>query len=340
MTYLHRLLETLRGRGHEVDSLLAELGVAPEATIDPNGWVALPTFAQALHRGAELARDPGLGLELGLSLKPTAHSWYGYALMTAATVRQACELGIRFLDVRLTPWRVTLFTEGDTAVMQFEERYELAPSRQLMVDAFLAGAVRMAEFLHGQSLARSELEFYATFPRPAYYPRFADRLPRTYHDCPVMQARHPAAWLDRPILLADRHTNHEAVRVLEQALHTIEPDDWVASTRAMLTDRRNGYLDLDAGAAKLGLSSRSLRRHLRARGTTYRELREAARREAATSLIATGRSSLEVIARQLGYGDVAAFSRAFQRWTGESPATYRQRSRLDATPRGAERSRL
>jgi AraC-like DNA-binding protein len=327
MTYLHRLLETLRGRGHDVGSLLEEIGVAPELTIDPNGWVALPTFGEALHRGAELTGDPGLGLELGLSLKPTAHSWYGYAVMTAATVRQACELGIRFLDVRLTPWRVTLFTEGETAVMQFTERYELAPSPQLMVDAFLGGAVRLAEFLHGHSLAGSELEFYATFPRPAHHARFADLLPRTHYDCPVMQARHPAAWLDRPVLLADRQTNHEAVCVLEQALHTIEPDDWVASTRAMLTDPRNGYLDLDAGAAKLGISSRSLRRHLRARGTTYREVRETARREAATTLVATARSSIEAVARQLGYGDVAAFSRAFQRWTGESPSTYRQKSR-------------
>lgn len=327
MAYLQRLLQLVERRGCAVDELLAEVGMSREVTADANGWVALATISDVLYRSATLVNDPSLGFELGLSLQPTAHSWYGYALMTASTVREACELGIRFMDVRLAPWRVTLSIEADTAVMLFEERYELGPARQIALDTFLGGVVRMAEFLHGHTLAGSPLEFYATYPKPAYYARYADRLPRIHYDCAVMQARHPAAWLDRPVALADRLTNREAVTVLEQALHTIAPDDWVGQTRAMLADPNNGYPDLDAGAIKLDVSARTLRRHLHARGTTYRELREIARRDAAGTLVATARTSIDAVARKLGYADVAAFSHAFQRWTGESPSDYRRRHR-------------
>ncbi|MEP6863071.1 MAG: AraC family transcriptional regulator ligand-binding domain-containing protein [Deltaproteobacteria bacterium] len=327
MTYLQRLLQLVERRGCAVDELLAELGLAREVTENANGWIALATFSDALHRAAMRARDPSLGLELGLSLQPTAHSWYGYALMTASTVRDACELGMRFLDVRLDFWRVTLSIEDDTAVMQFEQRCDLGPDRQMLLDAFLGAAMRLAEFLHGHPLAGSAFEFYATYPRPAYYARYADQLPRIHHDCAVMQARHPAAWLDRSVALADGLTNREAVTVLEEELHTIAPDDWVGLTRAMLADPKNEYPDLDAGANKLGVSARTLRRHLQARGTTYRELREHARRDAASKMIATARTSIDTVARKLGYADLAAFSHAFQRWTGESPSDYRRRHR-------------
>jgi AraC-like DNA-binding protein len=327
MAYMQRLLELLACRGCAVDDFLVEIGMERALTESANGWVALSTFSDALYRGAMLANDPSIGLDLGLSLQPTAHSWYGYALMTASTVRDACELGIRFLDVRLAPWRVELSTEGDTAVMQFEERYELGPARQILLDAFLGGVVRMAEFLHGHTLADSPLEFHATYAKPAYYAFYADRLPQTYYDCAVMQARHPAEWLGRPVALADGLTNREAVTVLEQALHTIAPDDWVGRTRAMLADPNHGYPDLNDGALKLGTSARTLRRHLQAKGTTYRELRETARRDAASAFVATARSSLEAVGRKLGYADLAAFSNAFQRWTGESPSDYRRRHR-------------
>jgi hypothetical protein len=36
---------------------------------------------------------------------------------------------VRYLSVRLAPWRVTLFTESDTAVMQFEENFDLGTAR-------------------------------------------------------------------------------------------------------------------------------------------------------------------------------------------------------------------
>ena len=44
----------------------------------------------------------------------------------------------------------------------------------------------------------------------------------------------------------------------------------------------------------------------------------------ATSLLSRTDYSLEQIADELGYSDVANFSRAFKRWSGRSPSNWRK----------------
>jgi AraC-like DNA-binding protein len=327
MPYLARLVQLAGERGVAIDDLIAGTSLQVERIGDGEAWVALPTFAQVLSRAAALTRDPGLGLELGLETKPTSHSWYGFALITARTVRDACELGIKYLSLRLPPWRLSLFTECDTAVMRFEEKQNLGEARLLVLEAFLGGALRMGEFLHGHSFADPNVEFRASYSRPAHHARFAGQLPPIVYDCPVTEVRHPAAWLDRPLMLSDRDANREVTTVLDRELQDLAPDDWVSRARSMLADPRNAYPDLVAGAAMLGVSERTLRRQLRDRGVTYRRMREDARRDAALARIAKSQASLETLARSLGYAHVAAFSRAFQRWTGESPSDYRRKTR-------------
>ena len=44
----------------------------------------------------------------------------------------------------------------------------------------------------------------------------------------------------------------------------------------------------------------------------------------ATSLLSRTDYTLEQIADELGYSDVANFSRAFKRWSGRSPSSWRK----------------
>jgi len=326
MPYLARVVTHVGERGVAPDTLLAGTPVASKHLAEPDGWVAFRTFVDVLLRAARLTGDPGLGLRLGLDTKPTANSWYGYALITASTVRDACELGIKYLAGWLCPWRVCLFVERDTAVMRFEEKLDLGEARQLVLEYFLGGAIRMSEFLHGHALAGSSLVFRASFPRPAHHAQFASQLPAVIYDCPVMEARHPASWLDRPLMLGDPNANRKAIAELERQVDGVA-GDWTGRARALLADARNAYPDLAAAAKRLGLSERTLRRRLRDEGVTYRELREEARREAAVTRVARSRGPLASLARELGFASLAAFSRAFLRWTGEVPSMYRRKLR-------------
>jgi len=80
-------------------------------------------------------------------------------------------------------------------------------------------------------------------------------------------------------------------------------------------------------AATLGLNVRTLQRRLTKAGVVYSRLVEEVRLETAARLLEHRDLRLAKISSALGYSDPAHFTRAFARWTGTTPRTYRQRGK-------------
>ncbi len=85
----------------------------------------------------------------------------------------------------------------------------------------------------------------------------------------------------------------------------------------------DGYPDIDLVAECIDLNARTVQRRLAADGTTFRELVERYRFDAAKRLLKQREFSSVDVAMQLGYTDASSFSRAFRRWTSVSPRQYR-----------------
>lgn len=90
--------------------------------------------------------------------------------------------------------------------------------------------------------------------------------------------------------------------------------------RARLPD---GPPPMTEAARRLGLSERTLRRRLGALGTTWEQLVDATREAAARELVRGSSYSLAEISYLLGFSEPSAFHRAFRRWTGQTPASFR-----------------
>lgn len=86
-----------------------------------------------------------------------------------------------------------------------------------------------------------------------------------------------------------------------------------------------GGCTLESLAARLQLEPRSLQRRLQQDGTSFRNLMDDWRRTRALSLVTQTRLPLSEVTQALGYADQSVFSRAFQRWYGDSPLAVRQR---------------
>lgn len=76
-------------------------------------------------------------------------------------------------------------------------------------------------------------------------------------------------------------------------------------------------------AARLGLSQRTFARRLSAEHTNFSEVTEQLRADLARRYLADPQLTVSEIAWLLGYREVAAFSRAFKRWTGKTPRDAR-----------------
>ena len=87
--------------------------------------------------------------------------------------------------------------------------------------------------------------------------------------------------------------------------------------------RQSKQPTIDLETEMTGLSSRTLQRYLASKATSFSKLVDQVRFNLAISLLNDASSSITTISYELGYSNVAHFSRAFRRMTGISPRAYR-----------------
>lgn len=76
-------------------------------------------------------------------------------------------------------------------------------------------------------------------------------------------------------------------------------------------------------ADQLDMSRQTLYKRLKEENQTFAALLDQVRREQALSYLQNPDHSLTDMAQRLGFSELSAFSRAFKRWMGQSPAQYR-----------------
>lgn len=97
-----------------------------------------------------------------------------------------------------------------------------------------------------------------------------------------------------------------------------------AEVLALLRQTPPGKAPSIVGAARgLGISPRTLQRHLAVRGLTFRALVDEARSQEALDLLLNTNLTIAEISARLGYSTPSGFCRAFSRWTGRSPGALR-----------------
>jgi AraC-like DNA-binding protein len=77
-------------------------------------------------------------------------------------------------------------------------------------------------------------------------------------------------------------------------------------------------------SSALGICERTLRRRLTEEGTSYDTLASESAAAVAKTWLLDKRRTIKETAAELGFGDRRAFHRAFRRWTGMTPATFRR----------------
>jgi AraC-like DNA-binding protein len=132
------------------------------------------------------------------------------------------------------------------------------------------------------------------------------------------------ARLDQPITfgnpLVAQQVEKECKALLERRRHR---KGLAEKVRDIILHEPRSIPALDAVAARLCMTTRTLRRHLVTESTSYRELVDEVRQTLAHELLTRGRLKMEEVAERLGYADATSFSHAFRRWKGHAPSEVR-----------------
>jgi AraC-like DNA-binding protein len=113
---------------------------------------------------------------------------------------------------------------------------------------------------------------------------------------------------------------HAHLRVLADDMLASLPQGSV-SARVQQLIRKNPRWGKERIGDELGMSGRHLNRKLAAEAISFKGLREALLYDLAAQALRNGQA-VNGVGERLGFSDEGAFSRAFRRWSGQTPAQF------------------
>jgi AraC-like DNA-binding protein len=302
--------------------LFGPLGLEAAALAVPGAVLGVPLFVQLFERARALTGNAGIGIQLGLQMRASAHGYLGFAAMTASTLREALDTATRFVPTRTNAIGLSLHVSGPSASLVIEERTDFGAARDTILFALAVGIWQIGDALTGRELTGAA-DF--AFPQPSYVDGLTGLRQSLRFSQPLTQLVFEASALALPLTMADPVSRQLAYAELERSLEGLGSEQEILTRVRGAVGRTNGgFRSLEEVASGLHISTRTLKRRLAAQGVTYSHVLEEQRRERALLLLRTPSLSLDQIAEQLGYSDTSNFRRAFRRWTGVSPATYRR----------------
>ena len=266
------------------------------------------------------ARDDLLGFHLAQHCELRAIGLYYYVLASSESVRDVCERGARysglinegviqhFIDGRHIGIRTTF-----SGVSRYEDRHQ--------VEFWTASAMRMLREFTGTRLIPHRVCFAHPRKRGA-------REMTSYFGCDIEYSADadeivfPRSAGALPVVKADPYLNRVLLAICEEALERGTAARGSMRTRVeneIATLLPHGKARAAIVSSRLGMSQRSLARHLADQGTSFSELLNAIRRDLASRYLKDEGLSISQIAWLLGFQDPGAFSHAFKRWHGTAP---------------------
>lgn len=319
------LLDVVSRWGYNADTLFKPFHFTSEDLADPNYRIATPVTNELLKYALKLTGESSLGYLLGAQMRISIHGFIGYAIMTAENITDALVLANRFILLRMPFLQLNFSTFEENATLQLQCDIELEPLRTEILLALTFGIINMGKALTGMNKLQLKIDF--DFPQPKGFSKYLDLMPESIFrfDQPHVIASFDKKFLGFKMVNADPIASQIAINQCEAELSAMgERRRLAMRVRDILTHSEQHYLNIESVANQLHMSDRTLKRQLAAEGTSFSSLVDEVRYRHATSLLSRTDYSLEQIADELGYSDVANFSRAFKRWSGRSPSSWRK----------------
>ncbi|MDN5746066.1 MAG: AraC family transcriptional regulator [Nocardioidaceae bacterium] len=305
--------------GAEAATLLAGTGLRATDLAD---YLRSVTAEQELRVVRNLrSAAPGVsGVQVGASYHASTFGPMGFALMSSATLGEAANLALRFIDLSFTFTIPSAHVESTDVLIGVDDRGVPDDVRRFLVERDLAAIWTVLSEICGGGPTARELSLPFDAAAEADYRAAFGLTPRW--NCPSTRAtlRLDASWFGHPLPQANPHALALAEKMCRDVVAPRRRQHGFSEQVRILVAQRLAYgAPMVDVAATLGLSERSLRRRLAEAGTSYRGLVDEVRQVVADDLLSGGALSVQEVAGRLGYAEATSFGAAYRRWTGRTP---------------------
>ena len=315
-----------------IATLLREFGVVPADVADglgidldgltPDSRVSFPICLELLERAASRTGCSHFGLLLGARYHWSSHGPIYRMASQAPTLRQALLDWVTWQLGYSSGAVVYLYRSGDEFMFGYGAYDRTSVGGRQLYELCVAVGCHVIRDLTAGQVTPVEILICNKPPDDLRPYREVLRAPLRFNEhqtCLVI----PGSGMDHPVRDADPIKRDTALREVAASLG---PAFESPSARLRHVIRPQLFREdpsMTGAARVLGVTPRTLRRHLAAEGTTFEAIRDEVRFKAARELLELTDLSVGEISTALAFASPSAFAQAFRRWANVSALEWR-----------------
>lgn len=320
--YIRKLCLMLGNAGHDVPKILKGARLTWEELQVRESFLSFDQGRVVILATQNLLGQPKLALELGTATQMSDHGALGLAMSTSANLRAALQAFVHFAPLRTSLVQDELRWSPKGVWLIEQPKFELGDIKAFLLDRRVGLLYSLMIQITQKRLDQVTLELpWAPSPWRAVYQDMFGTV--------RFRAHRLALWIPTELLMhpnpsASARDHQDALRLCESQLAELQTSETIADrVRKILLDVHNDWTDQSQVATQLGLSVRTLVRHLSQEGTSFREVSEEVRRRRAAWQLRNTGLPIGDISTMLGYSVESNFCRSFKKWYGLTPTDFR-----------------
>jgi AraC-like DNA-binding protein len=311
--------------GVDPEPLLEKAGIESRLADVSGSRVLRESMLKLWELAAAATNDPSVGLVVGSKVRATTFYALGVAFITSEKLADALELLCRYYRVIATvPLELNIKAGAKQSSLEITYTDSAYPLGSIPFDSFIASIVGLCRLATSPEFNPVEVrlacadnhragDYQALFQAPVIFSAKKNALVFA------------TAELGKPLPGRSLDMLYASDRVLENYIAALNPDEVSTEVRKLLLNMLpKGNVNQEIISKRMNVSRSTLHRRLRDENTNYKELLDSTRHSLAVEYVRESEYALGYIAFLLGFSDQSNFSRAFRRWTGQSPKAYRE----------------
>lgn len=330
-TTIQPVAQVLRARGIDPAQLLQEVGI-DITNLDRPGWrLSARLYNQMIHRCIEQTGDEAFGLYAAERLQPQVLRSLGLGWLASDTVYDGLRRLVRFNKLVSSISELSLEEDGELVRLNITgggsaqlDNYEYADR-----DFGIGIIVRMCRLNMGDFLSPVRIEMERPTPNN---PALWESMLATHvsFDCDNTVIIWSRPDIQRRLVTGDpalaRILDEHAANYIDSFLHSSVSKVVAQKIINRLPDGPPSQKQI---ADDMCMGYRTLQRKLKEEGSSFKSLLQDSRIQLAKKYLRQSTRPTIETCYLLGFTEPSAFSRAFKRWTGETPKQYRDSNHND-----------